>query len=79
MEFTNDTVTMDERSCVHRSFVHLAKFASFVMLKFVVCIGSYCVKNVFSVRSLEGMWWTGDVDVCSNCGVRAEAGGGWEQ
>ena len=30
--------------------MHISKFAVFMVLKIVVCIGSDCVENVFGVR-----------------------------
>ena len=55
----------------------MSKFASFMVLKVVICIGSDCVENIFSVRSLGGRWWASDVDVCSDGGVGAEVGRSW--
>ena len=51
--------------------VHTSKFATFVALKIVVCIGSDCFESVFSVRlvGLGDRRGPGDVDVCPNSGV----------
>jgi hypothetical protein len=39
------------------------------MLKVVICIGSDCVEDVFSLGRLGCRWGPGDVDVCSDGGV----------
>ncbi len=46
--------------------MHTSKFAAFVPLKIVVCIGSDFVEDVFSVRlvGLGCRWGSGDIDVC---------------
>ena len=53
--------------------MHTSKFAVFVVLKIVVCIGIDCFENVFSVRlvGLGSKRGPGDVDVCPNSGVWA--------
>ena len=53
--------------------MHTSKFAVFVVLKIVVCIGIDCFENVFSVRlvGLGSKRGPGDVDVCLNRGVWA--------
>ena len=53
--------------------MHTSKFATFVTLKIVVCIGSDYVEDVFSVRlvGLGCRWWSCDIDVCPNGCVRA--------
>ena len=48
--------------------MHTSKFAAFVLVKIVVCIGSDFVEGAFSV-SLVGLgcrWGSGDFDVCPN-------------
>ncbi len=73
VEFANDLITMDERFGGGGGLVHTSKLAVFVALKIVVCIGSDCFENVFSVR-LVGLGCRrgpGDVDVCPNSGVWA--------
>ena len=77
IDFTNDTVTMDKRIRVGARFVHPAKFALFMMLNIIVCVDSYCAKDIISVRSLGGIWWTNDVDIGSNGGIKTEVGAGW--
>ncbi len=47
----------------------MSKFALFMMLKVVICIGSDCVENVFSLGNFGCRWGPGDVDVCSDGGV----------
>jgi hypothetical protein len=68
---------MDEEDDAGGGLVHPSQFTAFVTLKIVVCIGSDCVKNIFKVRGLGGMWWASDVDVCSNGGVGVEVGRSW--
>ena len=46
--------------------LYMSKFALFVMLKIVVCIGSDCIENVFRMVGLGCRRWAGDVDVCPN-------------
>ena len=64
---------MNERCSGVRGLVHTSKFAAFVLLKVVVCIGSDFVEDVFSVRlvGLGCRWGSGDVDICPNSCVRA--------
>ena len=45
--FANDIITVDERCGGGGGFVHTSKFASFMTLNIVVCIGSDCIENVF--------------------------------
>jgi hypothetical protein len=73
IEFANDLITVDERCIGCGGLVHTSKFATFMSLKVVVCIGSDSVENVFSVRlvGLGGRRGPGDVDVCPNGGVWA--------
>ena len=64
---------MNERYIGGGGLVHASKFATFMSLKIVVCIGSDCVENVFSIR-LVGLWGRrgpGDFDVCPSGGVWA--------
>ena len=52
--------------------MHTSKFAVFMGLKIVVCIGSDCVENVFRLVGLGCRWGPCDVDVCpANSGVWA--------
>ena len=71
VEFANDLITVDERCIGGGGLVHMSKFAAIMALKIVVCIGSDCVENVFSVRlvGLGARRGPGDVDVCPNSGV----------
>ncbi len=73
VEFAEDLITLDENCIGGGGLVHTSKFAVFMGLKIVVCIGSDCVENVFSVRlvGLGGRRGPGDVDVCPNSGVWA--------
>jgi hypothetical protein len=48
----------------------MSKFASFMVLKVVICIGSDCIVNVFILGGLGCRWGPGDVDVCSDGVVR---------
>jgi hypothetical protein len=56
VDFTDDIITMNEWAGVDRWLVHTSKFASFVALKVVVCIGSDSVKDVFSVHVFGRVW-----------------------
>jgi hypothetical protein len=47
----------------------MSKFALFMMLTVVICIGSDCVEKVFSLGGLGCRWGLGDVDVYSDGGV----------
>ena len=72
VEFTDDVITVDERCGGGGGLVHTSKkFAVFMALKIVVCIGSDCVENVFRLVFLGCRWGSGDVDVCPNSGVWA--------
>ena len=51
--------------------MHTSKFASFMMLRIVVCIGSDCIENVFRLVGLRCRWGPNNVDVCSDGGVWA--------
>ncbi len=77
---------MDERCGGGGGFVHTSKFASFMMLKIVVCIGSDCIENVFRLVGLGCRRGPSNVDVCSDggvwavvarCGVRGEQNVKW--
>ena len=57
VEFTDDVVAMHEWVCGCRGFVYLTEFSTFMMLKIIVCIGSYCVEDIISVRTSWGRWW----------------------
>jgi hypothetical protein len=74
VEFADDLITVDERCIGGAGLVHTSKFAVFMALKIVVCIGSDFFENVFSVRlvGLGGRRGSGDVDVCPNSGVWAK-------
>jgi hypothetical protein len=50
VEFSDDFVTVDERCGGVGRLVHTSKFAAFVSLKIVVCIGSEFFEDVFGVR-----------------------------
>ncbi len=56
VDITDDIITMNEWGGVGRWLVHTPKFASFVALKVVVCIGSDSVKDVFSVQVFGQVW-----------------------
>jgi hypothetical protein len=56
VDFTDDVITMNEWGGVGSWLVHTSKFASFVALKVVVCIGSDSVEDVFSVRVFGRVW-----------------------
>jgi hypothetical protein len=60
---------MDERCGGGGGFLCMSKFALFMTLKVVICTGSDCVENVFSLGGLGCRWGPGDVDVCPDCGV----------
>jgi hypothetical protein len=64
---------VDERCIEGGGLVHTSKFAAFMALKIVVCIGSDFVENVFGFRllGLGGRRGPGDVVVCHNSGVWA--------
>ncbi len=62
---------MDERSGGGGGFVHTSKFASFMTLKIVVYIDSYCIENVFRLVGLGCRRGPSNVDVCSDGGVWA--------
>ncbi len=77
---------MDERYGGGGGFVHTSKFASFMMLKIVVCIGSDCIENDFRLVGLGCRRGPSNVDVCSDggvwavvarCGVRGERNVKW--
>ena len=72
VEFNGDFIPVDERCGGVGGLVHTSKF---VVLKIVICIGSDCFENVFSIRlvGLGSKRGPGDVDVCpnSNSGVWA--------
>ncbi len=81
IQAANDIITVDERCGGGGGFVCTSKFALFMMLKFLICIGSDCVENVFSLGGLGCSWGHGDVDAYSNggvgtvvvrCGIRGE-------
>ncbi len=81
LHFTNDIITVDESCGGGGGFVCMSKFALFMMLKVVICIGSDCVENVFSLGGLGCRWGPGDVDVCpdgvvgtvvARCGITRE-------
>ncbi len=66
--------------------MHTSKFASFMMLKIVVYIGSDCIENVFRLVGLGCRRGPSNVDVCSDggvwgvvarCGVRGEQNVKW--
>ncbi len=69
IQFANDIITMDERCGGGGGFVCTSKSALFMTLKVVICIGSDCVENVFSLGGLGCRWGAVDVDVCSDGGV----------
>ena len=56
VDFTDDVITMNEWGDVGSLLVHTSKFALFVVLKVVVCIGSDSVEDVFSVRVFGRVW-----------------------
>jgi hypothetical protein len=72
VDLTNDIITMNKWGGVGRRLVHTSKFASFMALKVVVCIGSDSVKDVFSVHVFGWVWWASDVYVCPNGSVWAD-------
>ena len=41
VDLSDDSITMNKWGCIIRWLVHTSKFASFVTLKIVICIGSY--------------------------------------
>ena len=52
LQSANDIITMDEGCGGGGGLVHTSKFASFMTLKVVICIGSDCVENVFRLGGL---------------------------
>ena len=41
VDFSDDSIAMNKWGCIGRWLVHTSKFASFVTLKIVICVGSY--------------------------------------
>ena len=79
VEFANDFIAVDRWGGGSCWFADASKFASFMHLKMVVCIGRDCLDDV--CRCLMFWGWCGscDGDVCTDGSVGAAVVGGGVQ